>query len=340
MGLGPAKFVWEKGANPMKHVYILFGLEAYLLEQKKNEIIRNTLPLEEIEFAVSVHDAREASIQEAIDDCQTLSLVGGKRVVIVKDCYFLTTEESKEKVQHDLDQLYSYLESPNEDTTFILNIPYEKLDGRKKIVKNIKKLANVYEAKPLKGSKLFDWVYDRSRKENISMSTDAINLLMNYIGSNLFQLEQEIVKMALYIGKGHELGVADVEQLVSRTLEQDIFKLINSIMNKEIDQAFEILDDMFKQGEDSIKIINLIARQFRIIFQLKVLRKQGVSNGLMASKLKLHPFVVSSALGMCEQYDLDQLLNILSNLSNLDFKMKTGQIPKELSLETFLTQIA
>ncbi|WP_066297779.1 DNA polymerase III subunit delta [Bacillus sp. FJAT-29937] len=324
----------------MKPVYVLYGLEAYLLEQKKNEIISKTLPPEEIEFAVSVHDARETSIQEAIDDCQTLSLLGGKRVVIVKDCYFLTTEKSKEKVEHDLDGLYSYLESPNEDTTFILIIPYEKMDGRKKVVKNIKKLANVYEAKSIKGSQLFDWIYNRSRKENISMSTDAINLLINYIGSNLFQLEQEIVKMSLYIGKGNELAVEDVEMLVSRTLEQDIFKLINSIMNKQINQAFELLDDMLKQGEDSIKIINLIARQFRIIFQLKELQKQGASNGEMASKLKLHPYVVSSTLYMCEQYNADQLLNILSLLSNLDFKMKTGQIPKELSLEIFLTQVA
>lgn len=324
----------------MKPIHVLFGSESYLLEQQRHEITKKALSSEEDVFSVNVYDAREVSIQEAIDDCQTLSLLGGQRVIVVKDCYFLTTEKSREKIEHDLERLYSYLESPNLESTLIMMVPYEKMDSRKKIVKNMKKLANVYEAKPLKGNQLYDWVNQRSKKENILMNSDAINLLINYIGSNLHLLEQEIKKMALFIGIGNQLTVEHVEMLVSRTLEQDIFKLINSIMQKELDQAFDLLNDMLKQGEDSIKIINLIARQFRILFQLKELQKQGLNNGEMASKLKLHPFVVSKTVNMCKQYEALHLLNVLSVLTDLDFKMKTGQVPKELALETFLTRIA
>lgn len=324
----------------MKNVHVLFGPELYLLEKKKQEIINNTIPPEERDLSVTIHDARETSVQEALDDCQTISFLGGNRVVIVKDAYFLTTEKAREKVDHNLDSLLSYMEKPSEDAVLVIMVPYEKLDNRKKVVKNLKKLAAVYEAKSLKGGQLFDWVYKRTREQGVSISTEGINLLISYIGSNLYQLENEIIKMALHIGPGNELEVQHIEQLVSRTLEQDIFKLINAIVSKRAEEAFLLLEDMFRQGEDSIKIINLIARQFRILFQLQELKKEGLSNGQIASKIKLPPFLVNMNMNLSVQYEGNELLGILSQLTELDYQMKTGQVSKELALESFIAKIA
>ncbi|MBN8203896.1 DNA polymerase III subunit delta [Cytobacillus firmus] len=324
----------------MKNVHVLFGPERYFLEKKKQEIINNTIPPEERDLSVTIHDARETSIQEALDDCQTISFLGGNRVVIVKDAYFLTTEKAREKVDHNLDSLLSYMEKPSGDAVLVIMVPYEKLDNRKKVVKNLKKLAAVYEAKSLKGGQLFDWVYKRTREQGVSMSTEGINLLISYIGSNLYQLENEIIKMALHIGPSNELEVQHIENLVSRTLEQDIFKLINAIVSKRAEEAFLLLEDMFRQGEDSIKIINLIARQFRILFQLQELKKEGLSNGQIASKIKLPPFLVNMNMNLSGQYEGKELLGILSQLTELDYQMKTGQVSKELALESFIAKIA
>ncbi|MED4404085.1 DNA polymerase III subunit delta [Metabacillus fastidiosus] len=324
----------------MKSTHVLFGEETYLLQSKKDEIIKSNLSAEETILNVSVHDARETSIQEVIDDCQMMSFLGGKRVIVVKDCYFLTTEKVKEKIEHDIDRLQSYLESPNEETVLILMVPYEKMEGRKKVVKNMKKLAAVYEGKPLASYKLFDWIISFTKREGILISNEAINVLINYVGSNLFQLEQELRKMALYIGKENELQKEDVESLVSKTLEQDIFKLINSVVKKDLQQSFEILEDMFRQGESSIKIINLIARQFRIIFQVRELNGQGLSKVEMGSKLKISPYVIGLSLDMIDSYQSKELLSILSKLSELDYQIKIGQLPKEIALETFITQVS
>ncbi|MGG3806428.1 DNA polymerase III subunit delta [Metabacillus fastidiosus] len=324
----------------MKSTHVLFGEETYLLQSKKDEIIKSNLSVKETTLNVSVHDARETSIQEVIDDCQMMSFLGGKRVIVVKDCYFLTTEKVKEKIEHDIDRLQSYLESPNEETVLILMVPYEKMDGRKKVVKNMKKLTTIYEGKPLASYQLFDWFINYTKKERILISNEAINVLINYVGSNLFQLEQELKKMSLYIGKDKELQKEDVESLVSKTLEQDIFKLINSVVKKDLQQSFEILEDMFRQGENPIKIINLIARQFRIIFQVRELKLQGLSKAEMASKLKHSPYVIGLSLDMIDSYQSKELLSILSKLSALDYQIKIGQLPKEIALETFITQVS
>ncbi|MCP1161239.1 MULTISPECIES: DNA polymerase III subunit delta [Bacillus] len=321
-------------------IHLLFGSETYLIEQRKREIIFQELSEEEQEMNISIHDAREIPLQEAINECQMFSFIGGKRVIILKDCYFLTSEKNKEKIDHNLDTLQSYLEKPNEDSILILQVPYEKLDNRKKVVKELKKVAAVFEAKPLKGSQLSNWIQKQAKREGILIDKDANSLLVSYVGSNLYQLEQEIKKMTLHIGIGKTLGPLDVENLVSRTLEQDIFKLINAIVSKKAEDAFQMLEDMFRQGENPIMIVNLLGRQFRILFQIGELKKLNLSSSEIASKLKLPPFVVSMNMKLAEGYSSKELLIILSDICDLDYQMKTGQVPKQISLETFITKIA
>ncbi|USK62347.1 DNA polymerase III subunit delta [Peribacillus asahii] len=325
----------------MNNIHLLFGEEAYLLEEKKANIIKNFLPPEEIEFGVSIHDMKETPLSVAIEDAQTLSFLGGNRVILLKDCSFLTSEKAKGSVEHDLDELIHYIDHPNDSAILLMMVHSEKLDARKKVVKLLKKSSEVsiYEAKPLKNNQLFDWVLDYSRKVNVSITNETINLLIQSIGSNLLLLEQELAKMALYVGSQGEINKEVAEALMSRTLEQDIFKLIESVVNKNMSKAYDILDDMFRQGEDPIKIVNLISRQIRIIYQTKTLKGNGLRESDIASKLKLHPFVVQIAGQQSKHYESNVLVGLLSQLSTLDNQMKTGQVDKHLALETFLTTI-
>ncbi|WP_051404895.1 DNA polymerase III subunit delta [Bacillus cihuensis] len=324
----------------MKTVHVLFGNEPYLIEEKKNTIIKSVLAEEEMEFGVSSHVMRETPVQMAIEDAQTLSFLGGKRVVIIKDCYFLTGEKAKQKIEHDLDVLIRYIERPNEDSIVILTVSNEKLDSRKKVVKSLKKSADLHEAKPLPESKLVDWIHNKAKDLNSEISKDAVHHLISFIGSNLLKLEQELRKMAAYTAGHSTITKTVVEELISRTLEQDIFNLIDRIVHKDMHQAFDILGDMFRQGEDPIKILNLLSRQFRIIFQVMQMSKNNKKPSQLATTLKLHPYVVTIAKEQGQEYDTNQLTYILSQLSKLDYEMKTGKVDKHLSLETFIAKLA
>ena len=323
----------------MKLIHLLYGSEPYLIEEKKAHLLSEALSADEMEFGVSVHDMKETPLSAAVEDAQTLSFLGGKRVIILKDAYFLTTEKVKEKIEHDLDELIRYLEHPNEDTILIIMASSEKLDARKKIVKNLKKRASTFEGKPLKNSQLVDWIYNCSKELSVSISNEAINLLVASIGSNLLLLSEELTKMALYTGKNGEITKEVIDALMSRTLEQDIFKLIEGAITKNLGKAFDILDDMYRQGEDPIKIVNLLSRQIRIIFQTKTLLSQEKRESEIATMLRLHPYVVTIAGQQAKYYESNVLVSLLAELSTLDNQMKTGQVDKHLALETFLTKL-
>lgn len=323
----------------MKSIHLLYGSETYLIEEKKEQLIIESLSPEEAEFGVSVHDMMETPLSTAIEDAQTLSFLGGKRVIILKDTYFLTSEKVKSKVEHDLDELIQYIDHPNEDSILIIMVCNEKLDTRKKIVKMLKAHATTFEAKPLKNAQLEGWIHDRTKEIGVTISKEALNLLIASIGSNLLLLSEELKKMALYTGKNKEISLEVIDALMSRTLEQDIFKLIEGLVSKNMSKAFDILGDLFRQGEEPIKIVNLLSRQIRIIFQTKTMQIHGKKDSEIATILRLHPYAVLIAGQQAKNYEEKDLVRTLAQLSTLDNQMKTGKVDKHLALETFLTTL-
>ncbi|OZM57763.1 DNA polymerase III subunit delta [Lottiidibacillus patelloidae] len=323
--------------NNFAHMYLLYGKETFLMEEIEQEIIKKTLSDDVIDFNLAVYDMEEVPIDIAIEDAETLPFMGEKRVVIVKNASFLTA--AKQKIEHDLTKFLTYIENPSPSTIIIIQAPYEKLDERKKIVKLLKKQSDVLEANQLNETMIKKWVQSRAKSFSVSISDRAIEKLLLVSGANLMLLASEIEKLALFAGDGGEITEEIVEEQVARTLEQNIFTLIDKVTHRKIDEAFRILYDLLKQKEEPIKIVSLLARQFRIIYQVKQLTQKGYGQKNIASMIKVHPFAVKLAGEQSRRFSDHELLTIIDRLAEADFQMKSGAMDKRLILDLFLTKL-
>ncbi|WP_377888417.1 DNA polymerase III subunit delta [Alkalihalobacillus sp. R86527] len=320
-------------------VYLLMGTEAFLINDLVKLIIDKGLPMEEREFGLATYDLNETPVQEAIEEAETMPFLGEKRVVLLKNPSFLTAVKDKSKVEHNLDALMQYAENPSPFTILIIEAPYEKLDERKKLVKSLKKAGAFVKAEALEDRHLGDWLQQRAKELHVALDKAGEERLVQLIGSHLMLLQQEIDKMALYVGEGGTVNEEVVDLLVARTLENDIFALIDRIVRKDLNTAFRILYDLLKINEEPIKILSLVGRQFRIIYQVSELAKRGYGQKQMASQLKLHPYAVKIAHQQSKSFNEEQLLYILDQIAETDYEMKTGKMEKKLLLELLLTKI-
>lgn len=320
-------------------IYVFYGTETFLMQEMVAFMARNLIPEESREFNYVSYDLREIPIQQVIQDAETFPFMSDRKLVVANYAYFLTGARVKNGIDHDPDVLLQYTENPPPESILVLTIAQQKLDERKKVVKQLKKKGVMVAFDPLQGVELEKWLMKRAARYGSRLHPEAAAEMVMMAGTHLQMLDQELQKLSLYRGTGEEITVDDVQTMVSRSLEQDIFSLIDRIARVNIEEAFRILYDLLKNKEEPIKILSLIARQFRIILQVKILSEKGYSEKQMASQLQLHPYVVKIAYQQGRHMKETVLRRVLQVLAEEDVRMKTGQTDKVLALEMFLLRL-
>ncbi|WP_243386260.1 DNA polymerase III subunit delta [Bacillus kexueae] len=320
-------------------VYLFIGNDSFLISETMRLIEENAVMEEEKDFNYSVHDMEEVEIDVAIEDAETLPFMGEKRVVMLKNPYFFSSEKRKDKLEHNLKRLEQYLQQPAPYTILAIFAPYEKLDERKKITKVLKKHAEVVDLNEFSEKETVSWIQSVVEEEHVVIKDEAIERLMMLTGSNLMLMQNELKKLCTYVGAGGVITEELVRQLVARTLEQNIFELMDLVMQKKRHDAMQLLYDLLKTNEEPIKILSLLTSQFRLLLQVKQLVQTGYSQPQIASTLKVHPFRVKLANQKARNFREEELASILKQLADSDYAMKTGKMEKELVLELFLMKL-
>ncbi|WCN38717.1 DNA polymerase III subunit delta [Aneurinibacillus uraniidurans] len=326
-------------------IYVLYGTEHYLMDEIIRMMEAAILDEASRDFNYSVHDMREVAVQTALQDAETFPFMGEKRLVRVRQALFLTGAKQTGSVEHDLEQVLAYATNPPDYSVLVFEVNQPKLDERKKIVKALKENGVFIECAELGERALVEWVSRQAQRYEVSMEPDAAELLLAMSGTKLRQLDREIEKMAAYVGTGCEITVETVEQLATRELEHDIFRLIDYIARLRIEEALRMYYDLQRlnvgssetRGEgEPLKILTLLARQFRILLQIKTLAPRGYSQQQIASTLGIHPYVAKLAGEQAHSFSEKALKNIVHRLAEEDIRIKTGQIEKGLALELLI----
>ncbi|BBU40275.1 DNA polymerase III subunit delta [Aeribacillus composti] len=320
-------------------LYLFYGKESFLLNETIRKLLTEAISEDEREFNYSVYDMEETNIETAVEDGETMPFLGERRMVVVKNPYFLTSEKKKEKVEHNLKKLEQYVENPAPFTVFVFLLPHEKIDERKKLTKQIKKAATVVEMNSFSEEETVKWIKEKAEAENVAMEKEAIDELMEKTSGNLMIIDKEMEKLCAYVGSGNKLTVEIVKQLVARSLEQNVFDLIDAVVKKKTEEAFKIFYDLLKINEEPIKILSLLTQQFRLLYQVKQLSKSGYGQDRMASSLKVHPFRIKLALKQEKQFSASELQSIIKALAETDFEIKTGKKDRQLALEFLLLKL-
>ncbi|KHF31660.1 DNA polymerase III subunit delta [Paenibacillus sp. JTLBN-2024] len=321
-------------------VYLLYGTEKYQMNEFVSFLVEQTISKEERDFALVHYDLADTPLQQVVEEAEMVPFMVPRKVILVQDASVFTAGKDQGKVEHRPESLLEYMNNPAEYSILVFIVNQEKLDERKKIVKAVKSSGALLSFMPLGSEDLLKWVGKKAKEQDCTFEEGAAELVIRNAGTQLQTLAAEIDKLCLYAGKGGIIRTDMVDQLIARSTEQNVFALVEDIANLRVDRALSIFYELLKQKEEPIKIAALIARQFRIILQVKDLAGQSFSQQQIASQLGLHPYAVKIAGEQARKFQAAQLKQILSRLGTLDYQMKTGAVDKVLGLELFLLRLA
>ena len=314
--------------------YLLKGTENYFI----NELVKNlTKSLgEKVEGETHHYDLAETSIQEVIMNAETLPFFSEKKLIFLHNPVFLKARPDKLPFIHDVFKFEEYLLNPPEYSHIVMIANYEKIDGRKKIAKLINKHAVVADCSPVKDYEMKKWITMLAKEHFIQFSNEALQLIEAELSNNLVLLENEIEKIAMYSGKNTQVSLETVKQLLSVSTSQSALELVDAVLKRNLKDAIHIATDLKKANEEPIALLALLAYQFRIILQVKLLLQSGMRENELQKHIKAHPYVIKLAVQRSRQFSVERLEYIMREIAETDTIIKSGQMEKTIAFELLL----
>jgi DNA polymerase-3 subunit delta len=321
-------------------IYICFGTEKYQLNQFIKKLQDTVVDQDGRDFGLATYDLAETPVEMVVEEAEMLPFLVPQKLIVVRDSSIFTAGKDNQKIGHNIDALIAYINNPAPHSVIVFVVNAEKLDERKKIVKLMKGNDAVISFMPLSANDLITWVVAEAKSRGCVIRQEAAQALIQASGVHMGGLASELDKLCLFVGQGQEIEVEAINQLVERNTEQNVFVMVEHIANLKLDEALNIFYELLKQREEPIKIVALIARQFRIMLQVKELGAKNYSQQQIASQLSLHPYGVKVAGDQARRFEATRLKQLLARLAQLDYEMKSGKMDKVLGLELFLLHLA
>ena len=311
--------------------YLIYGLENYLIKKNINKIIDE---LKVTSDEIINLDMNYDSINDLIMEASTINMFSTKKLIICDNSIFLSSSSDK---NDNVDELIKYIENAFKDTYILFILREEKIDSRKKICKILSKEAKVCVCEKIESYKLNNYVMDYIRNNGYTISSKNIDFLLSKTHYELSNVINEIDKLFIYKDKDKKITEEDIEKVITRNIETNIFELTNAIIKKDRSKIEEIYKDLLLSKEGPIKLIITIANQFRLYLQVKIMRNSGYSEKEIVSTLKEHPYRIN--LAMNNNYTIEELKDNLRKLSKLELDIITGKVDEKLGFEMYLLNI-
>lgn len=320
-------------------IYLIMGEMDYFQRRLKTAF-RALVPEDEQAMNYASYDLETVPLAVGLDDAMAAPFFGERRVVCLDNPAFLTGQVKKSKVEHDLDSLTTYLAAPMPSTVLVFFAPYAKLDGRKKIVKQLKKVATTIELGDFSERDVRQYFQAQLQQDGYTIETPALNQLVQRTDADLTLMMAEKDKLELFTHPERTIQLPAVTGLVRQTLTQNVFDLVNRVLAKQTAEAVALYRDLLQAKEEPLRINAILQGQFRLLIQTKVLSQQGYSQGQLASTLKVHPYRIKLALQTQRRFALGDLNRAYLGLYRVERQMKSSTLDPELLFSLFMTQFA
>lgn len=310
-------------------IYFIYGEDSYRAKGKLEEIVQGYKEVHKSGLNLIYLDAGRSDFKDFYSNLKITPMFAEKKLVILRNAFVDVKfqEEFSENIK-------SLEESKDIIVVFESGMP----DQRTKFFKALLKSAKCQDFCCLKPQQLRKWIGEEFEKNGAKIDENALYLLVNFAGKDLWKMANEIKKLANY-KRNSAVKIEDVELLIKPNIENDIFKTIDALASGDKKQALSLLHKHLENGDNALYMLSMIAYQFRNLLILKELQEAKNPYNMIAKKSGLHPFVVQKSLNMCSRFSMAQLKKIYQDIFQADSDIKTGKIEPELALDLLLSRI-
>jgi DNA polymerase-3 subunit delta len=312
-------------------IYVLHGDEDFLKRQVLAAIRKIALEGESDSFGLSTYTGDKITFAEIHDELETLPFAGSRRLVVVEaaDAFITAARPLLEK----------YFAQPAATGTLVLDV--KSWPATTKLAKILKDEATIV-CKAMQTYRLHPWCIKwAASRHGKKLLPEAADLLVELVGNELGQLDQELSKLAIFVGPANQIAASDVDKLVGSGQVDNMWKIFDAIGGGEMGDALNILDRLFSQGEEPLRILGAFSMQLRRLAQIARRSKDGQSLVGAMNDTGVPPFARKGCEQQLRHLGPRRAEQLYDWLLEVDSGLKgSSQLPARTLLERLVVQLA
>lgn len=315
-------------------IYFFYGDEEFNISNKIKEF-KSKLDKDFVEMSYKYFN--NPKFPDLISAIKSQPMMFGKMLVEINCLGYLSGKSSDDKVFDDkqFKQLAEALDcsSENVDVVFTAQIPpdsQKKIDKRKKIFKLLSKY-NAQEFNQIpsyKTAELEGWIKQQAKSKDLKISDEVAGAILFQVGSNLRMLDSELEKLKIYAGKSPVTKEMIKEICVTN---EDLFVFIDYLVEGNKSKALLEYQKLLAK-KHPLEILSVLHTLLHGRIQIKAYSAKH-SPDEIAKIINMHPFRVKMEIQKLKNISLKDLVKLKKNLTDAEYKIKSGQSNLDIDKE-------
>ncbi len=289
---------------------------------------------------VITFNLNENTLDDVLTEASYFSMFDERKCIIAKNANFFASTKGTEtkKTKEQIDKLLKYLENENKNTRIIFTL-LGSADSKKSIYKKFEENNTLYTFKKMTKTDMKNELSKIVNEKGYKIDDKSLWYIINNSLNNFDLSYNELNKIMLYYGKKSNILYEDVIKLTSKSLENNNFKLVDSIMSRNLEEALKFLDEMKVFKVEPSAIISLLGREFKLMLSSTLYEENKYSYQSILKELHLAEWQFQKVINNKRNFTKKEMEQELIKISDLDYKLKSGLIDKDIVLITYILDL-
>lgn len=311
----------------------VYGDDGFRVQEKVGQLVkafREKFDPTGLNLAEFPGDKKKIQIGEVMGVVHAFPFLGQKRMIVIRDLV-----DATKKGEMDA-WVEGFKKTPESTIVVFWESTEPKTLEKKPLYQELAGFAEVhrYVFPQLQGAELSRWVEARVKERGGTMEASALRALVERVGADLWQMDNEIGKLVAYAG-GQPITTSMIDELVHASFEGKIFQLIDAVSQRRPADAIRLLQEERWSGANDHYLLTMLGRQVRILLGARAMLDENsrATSQELAGTLDIHPFVAQKSLAQARGFSLEHLKAVHDLLFEFDVAMKTGGIDADLAVD-------
>lgn len=320
----------------LHRLYFLHGPEEHMKREFVRELVQAALPEGDRTFNLDILHGDEFDAQAFDDRLQAFPLFASRRVVVLRNFDALSPAQRDRVVERVVDL--------PDGITVVVESGQEKLEtaAHKRMAETAARHGAAHAFAALDESETMERVLGRFRREGCDIDPDALDLLVESVGTALIELVNEVDKIVLAAGDSRHITRDVVASVVGKYRTESLFSLLDGLGAAAPATTLPRLASLIDAGEEPVFIVSMLLRRVVSLMEVQcMLAERGravASDKALADAIAAtaSPFYAGRLREQASRVPPTALVFLLSNLRWADLRLKTTTLDPRCVIEEAL----